>query len=371
MDVMRKIGPPLLILIGVLAGEIVLASQSPSTLPHAINSEREETARLVKIAIFAAVVQATREVANPDQASKLLTYQLGDPSPAFDKQYPVRVLLAQKSHALPHSVKEQCLNYLLRYPYWQSVYHAYLLESFAPNPPFDPNGKRFSMSEQVYAGRSEFARLLAQIFICGGGSDGWKGLVEELSRHQLPKKCLSEIGNRLTEGLKADPQAIGSGLFRSYRSGQVAVIHNPLMAPMTGVVAFPRGWNAGPVYVVGAWSTEKGLWTCVSHEFAHPILNAIRDKSEKFRGALVKTTHCFGSVTGNRMGYDEWGSYFNVLRHHFCAFHRLNRAIKIADHVILAHDRKIIRTVFAIPPFWRNSCKERPAGVIDADVYSD
>jgi hypothetical protein len=207
-------------------------------------------------------------------------------------------------------VKEQCLNYLLRYPYWQSVYHAYLLESFAPNPPFDPNGKRFSMFEQVYTGRSEFARLLAKIFICGGGSDGWKGLVEELSRHQLPKKCLSEIGNRLTEGLKADPQAIGSGLFRSYRSGQVAVIHNPLMAPTTGVVAFPRGWNADPVYVVGAWSTEKGLWTCVSHEFAHPILNTIRDKSEKFRSALVKTTHCFGSVMGNRMGYDEWGSYF-------------------------------------------------------------
>lgn len=294
---------------------IIFSGQS--TTPRSINPEREgdmvkreEAARLVKVVIFAAAVQAARETSNPEQASKLQAYQLGDPSPDFDEQYPVRALLAQKSHDMLHTVKERCRDYLLRYPYWQSVYHAYLLESFGSAPLFTPNGKQFSMNDQVYAGRNEFAHILSQVYACGGGSEGWKGLVEKLSHHQLPKKCLTEIGNRLTEGLKADSQMIGSGLFQLYRSGQVAVIHNPLMAPMTGVVGFPKGWNADPVYVVGPWSTEKGLWTCISHELTHPILNVIRDKSEKFRATLDKTAHCFESVTENRWGYDEWASYF-------------------------------------------------------------
>ena len=266
--------------------------------------------RLTEITIFAAIVQAARETANTEQVLKLQSYQLGDPSPDFDKLYPVRLMLKKKSNALPKYLKMKCLNYLLQYPYWQTVYHAYLFESFGAAPLFTPNGKRFSMIDQVYAGRNEFARILAQVYACGGGSEGWKGLVVELSRQQVPKKCLSAIGNRLTKGLKADSKVIGSKLFQSYCSGQMTVIHNPLMAPTTGVVSFPNGWNGYPVYVVGAWETEQGLWTCISHELTHPILNAIHEKSEKFRATLDKTAHCFESVTGNRWGYDEWGSYF-------------------------------------------------------------
>jgi len=263
-----------------------------------------------EITIFAAIVQAARDTANPEQASKLQTYQLGDPSPDFDKMYPVRLMLKKKSDALPNSLKIKCLNYFLRYPYWQTVYHAYLIESFGPAPLFTPNGKRFSMIDQVFAGRNEFARILAQVYACGGGTEGWKEIVGELSRRQVPKKYLSEIGNRLTKGLKADSKVIGPELFQSYSSGQMTVIHNMLMAPTTGVVAFPKGWNGHPVYIVGAWETEKGLWTCISHELTHPILNAVRDRSGKFRATLDKTAHCFESVTENRWGYDEWGSYF-------------------------------------------------------------
>ncbi|HOD42688.1 MAG TPA: hypothetical protein PKL57_19215, partial [Candidatus Wallbacteria bacterium] len=50
-----------------------------------------------EITIFAAIVQAARDTANPEQASKLQTYQLGDPSPDFDKMYPVRLMLKKKS----------------------------------------------------------------------------------------------------------------------------------------------------------------------------------------------------------------------------------------------------------------------------------
>lgn len=42
-------------------------------------------------------------------------------------------------------------------------------------------------------------------------------------------------------------------------------------------------------------------------------------------------------------------TFGNVLIHHFGTFHRLNHAIKIVDHVILAHDRifqDIINKVF-------------------------
>jgi len=42
----KRIWLPLLILVGILAGGITLASQSPSILLHTINSEREETTQV-------------------------------------------------------------------------------------------------------------------------------------------------------------------------------------------------------------------------------------------------------------------------------------------------------------------------------------
>jgi hypothetical protein len=298
-------------LLGFLTGCGTLTHKDGTVFSQEPSAAKVEKECRVKLIVFSALVEAALDAANSEQITKLSARDLGCRSWPLDPKYPIRAMLTQKAHSLPTFMKERCRDYLLRYPYWSTVYHAYLLESFGPPPGFGPTGRQYSMNDQIYEGRNELGQLLAELYACDGGEKGWQGVIDEFAKYQLSPPYITGIHDRLTKYLRVTPALLGEDMFREYCPSNMSVIYNPLMTPGIGCGAFPDANFSWPtVFIVGPWTTEEGLRTCLSHEFMHPYLNTLRQRAGTLRDALERTASCMKSVKGNRWGYDNWSSYF-------------------------------------------------------------
>lgn len=251
-----------------------------------------------KITIFSAIIYSSDEIDNRG----LERYQLTSINKSLKNNTQARKMMLNKVSHFKDNLKRECNTYLKKYPYWSTVYHAYILESFGASPKFSPTENYYSMNDKNIKGSSkELSELMMSVFSAGGGIDGWKPMIKMMRKYTLNEPFLSLIEDKLYKYLKLKKQ---EGLTFS-------VIYNPLMHPHIGINAFPNPRNRNQiVFITGPWTSIQALRTNISHEMMHPIVNKLYKDSEKFKKAINETEILNKNITGERWGYDNWYGYF-------------------------------------------------------------
>lgn len=261
---------------------------------------------LEKIAIFSAIVYSADEVAPGTIEDR---YALTAEDKWMDNRTAAKQMMLAKVAGLDRQLKQRCAEYLRQYPYWGTVYHAYVLESFRSAPNFGAIWRFYSLpgkesgnaaGERIRNVTNQFSALMRSMYGAGGGKSGWRPMVDMLAKYQLKPELLNTIEKRLYDYVRMEKP---KGLTFS-------VIYNPLMGAGTATNAFPTHDPYKIVFIAGPWPNAGKLKTNISHEMMHPIVNHIRRNSAPYRLAVKRTEAVNNTIRGERWGYNSWNSYF-------------------------------------------------------------
>ncbi|HLD74969.1 MAG TPA: hypothetical protein VJB34_08735 [Bdellovibrionota bacterium] len=254
---------------------------------------------------FSVLVYAASEIADEESKkilSKFLLYDDKEKYPAIENAFPIREKLRNLVSKLPYNLKQRALNHLVKFPTWNTMYNAHVLETFNPYPLFTPTGYGPTVLDsypQIYKKRNELSSLLQLAYKEAKIEGNWIKNFEQLwHRDQFLKERIEEIIKNGLQYLRWDT--------RKESLPEFDVVLNPFMTPGNGANAIVSKTKVQ--LIIGPLVDKKEREIIVAHEFLHqPVYyTAVHNKAVI---AAIKNSACAFKLVKENWGYTEWRSY--------------------------------------------------------------